>query len=95
MPKLISASGHTLDLPAPPFRVGTDQVCEVPMQQGLGIAAIHFTVSLDEKGFVLEDGGSGLGTFLNGKAVKKERLLTGDCLRFGQIELRFEVAMEE
>ncbi len=95
MPKLISVSGHTLNLPQPPCRVGTESTCNVPMQAGLGIAGHHLTILQDADGsYLVEDGGSGFGTFINGSPVTRSALRDGDSLRFGQIELTFETSDE-
>lgn len=63
------------------------------MQQGLGIADHHLNLMQAPDGEVfVEDLGSGLGTCVNGHPVARAPLSNGDLVRFGQVELRFELA---
>ncbi len=95
MPKLISPSGHSLELPPAPYRVGVAPDCEVRLQSGLGIADHHCSVVLEGGEYVLVDCGSGLGTFLNCQRIERERLSHGDRVRFGQIELTYDEQVED
>lgn len=88
MPKLISRSGHSLELPAPPCLIGTAPLSHVPLQAGLGVRERHCTIHLDQGRFVLEDHTQG-ETLVNGQAVNQVILAPGDILQLGQIEMQF------
>ena len=90
MPKLISPSGHALALPSLPCRIGTAKTNHVPIQEGLGVAGHHVTFLQRDEFVVIEDSGSGLGTYINGSPVARQVLQGGESVRIGCLELRFE-----
>ena len=90
MPTLIAPSGHALALPRLPCRIGTATTNDVPIQGGLGVAGHHVTFTQENGAVVIEDSGSGLGTFINGAPVHRQALRGGESVRIGSLELKFE-----
>jgi len=56
------------------------------------VSAHHAELRADENGYRLRDLGSSNGTRLNGSALTEAHLRHGDCVRFGEVEARFEAA---
>ncbi len=54
----------------------------------------HFDIEITEEGYWLRDGGSVNGTFVNGRRARREQLSSGDRIRVGTTEFRFELLGE-
>jgi pSer/pThr/pTyr-binding forkhead associated (FHA) protein len=57
----------------------------------LAVSGEHAVLQLSGSGVVLEDLNSTNGTYLNGKAVKKQPLLNGDSIEIGKYKIKFFV----
>ncbi len=90
MARLRTTTGHTLDLPARRVGVGTSPANDITVQPGHGLAPLHFYLQPGESGYVLEDGGSGLGTLVNGKLVSWVPLKPGDVITAGNLTMQYE-----
>ncbi len=77
------ARGERYVIRKPEVRVGSDPGCDWVLPGD--VAPHHFTVRLDADGFVLRDGGSAEGTYLDGAAVTADvRLDEGATVRAGE-----------
>ncbi len=56
----------------------------------LAVSGEHAVFSMQSNEVVIEDLNSTNGTFVNGKAVKRQLLLHGDILEIGKYKVRFE-----
>lgn len=56
------------------------------------VSGRHASIRIDEMKFELADLNSTNGTFVNGKRVSKQFLKSGDLVRCGNVEMRFELA---
>lgn len=71
-------------LVTPPFTVGRDEVCDLPIREEK-ISKRHFSITGSSRGFFIQDLGSTNGTFVNGEAVAHEQILqSGAVIRAGQ-----------
>lgn len=71
------------------FTSGRDPLTEIPLNDS-AISRRHFSLEFSPRGWRLFDLGSRNQTFLNGEAVKEAFLRSGDVVRAGDTELRFE-----
>jgi hypothetical protein len=82
--------GSSIDVSATTV-VGRDAEADIRLDGDEFASAQHARIELRDGGVWVEDLGSTNGTFVNGaKVTRKRRLRTGDALRIGQTELRFE-----
>ena len=58
------------------------------------ISRQHAAIAWDGEGYVLEDLGSTNGTRVNGRKAARTRLLAGDELELGRLQLRLEAGRE-
>jgi hypothetical protein len=80
---------RTLDLRLGVNRVGRDPDCDFPIiHPTISIRHCEFEVSND--GITIRDCGSTNGTFLNGDPIKTARLMPGQEIRLGDVELFVE-----
>jgi FHA domain len=71
--------------------VGRDAEAGIRLDGDEFASAQHARIELRDGGVWVEDLGSTNGTFVNGaKVTRKRRLRSGDAVRIGQTELRFE-----
>jgi len=54
------------------------------------VSRYHATLKRSETGFLLEDDGSGNGTFIGGRKIEKYRLSHGDLIQIGPYSIRYE-----
>jgi len=90
MPRLRTATGHTLTLPAQRVSVGESAANAVAIAPGHGLAAVHFHLQPWESGHFLEDAGSGLGTLVNGNPMSWAPLKHGDVITAGSLQFIYE-----
>lgn len=94
MARLRTPNGHILTLPPRRVSIGTSPANEIPIAAGLGLAPVHFQLQPWESGYFLEDGGSGLGTLVNGKPVSWVPLNHGDVISAGNLTMTYQTAEE-
>jgi len=58
------------------------------------ISRQHAAIAWDGEGYVLEDLGSTNGTRVNGRKAKRARLLAGDEIELGRLQLRLQAGVE-
>ena len=80
---------QALDLRLGVNRVGRDEECELQLNHST-ISSVHCELALTADGVYLRDCGSTNGIFLNGEPVTESWLMTGQELRFGDVELYVE-----
>ena len=90
MPRLRTPQGHTLNLPPRRVSIGESASSDIPIAPGNGLAGVHFHLQPGESGHSIEDGGSGLGTLLNGKLVTWAPLKHGDVITAGELKMMYE-----
>lgn len=59
--------------------------------KSLSVSRQHALIQKQVTGTTIEDLSSVNGTFVNGKKVKRQKLKSGDIIRIGDIEMKFEV----
>ena len=59
------------------------------------VAMSHFRICRNENEYVLYDQGAKNGTSINGDAFEKHVLQSGDVIRAGEIEMRFDLVDED
>ena len=79
----------TFPLQGTTVRIGRASNCEIPLDHH-GISREHAKITLNDGKYYLTDLKSRNGTFVNGRAVKEETVITeGDLIRFCDLELVF------
>ena len=63
---------------------------DVPLDDE-SVSGRHASIRIDEMKYELADLNSTNGTFVNGKRVNKQFLKSGDLVRCGNVELKFEL----
>ena len=89
---LIRTSGlesRTLELRLGVNRVGRDPECDFPITHPT-VSTLHCEFEVSNNGVTIRDCGSTNGTFINGDPVKHARLLPGQEIRLGDVELFVE-----
>ena len=93
MPRLILLDGdeqRSLELTDGEVLLGRHPDCDVQLESNM-VSRRHARVYRDGIGWVVEDLGSGNGTFVNGKKIEQPaRLSEGARLKFGPILVRYE-----
>ena len=70
-------------------RVGRDPDCDFPIEHST-VSFAHCELVLSSDGVMIRDCNSTNGTFVNGKPVKEARLLPGQTVQVGDVELFVE-----
>ena len=79
-----------IDLNGPQTVIGRHPDCEVQLHSNM-VSRKHARIQRDGHDFVIEDLGSGNGTFVNGKRLtERVRLADQDRIKLGPVLLRFE-----
>ncbi len=81
--------GRTLELRLGVNRVGRDPGCDFPIEHST-VSSAHCELVLSNDGVTIRDCNSTNGTFVNGEPVKEARLLPGQTVRLGDVELSVE-----
>lgn len=78
------------------WKIGKASDCDLAVQD-VQISREHVVISRQGDAYVLEDQGSGTGTYLNGQRVQTSALRSGDIIRIGStwLEVREEIASLE
>jgi hypothetical protein len=85
------AEGEEWDLDASPLTFGRSSQNDVELKRDEYASSTHARVEPRRDGVWLEDIGSTNGTYLNGiRLTRAKRLSSGDILRIGETELRYE-----
>ena len=85
------AEGEEWDLNASPLTFGRSSQNDVELKRDEYASSTHARVEPRRDGVWLEDIGSTNGTYLNGiRLTRPKRLSSGDILRIGETELRYE-----
>jgi pSer/pThr/pTyr-binding forkhead associated (FHA) protein len=81
------SAGNVTDLSQPTVLVGRGKDCTVVLND-VSVSRIHSKITQDQDGRIfLEDLRSSNGTYVNDRRIERARLMTGDRLRVGRIEL--------
>jgi hypothetical protein len=88
------SNGTVIPLSDPEYLVGRQRDNSIQLTD-LGISGFHARIYRGPDGYAIEDLKSRNGTWLNATRVFHAVLQTGDRLRLGATELRFEVLYEE
>lgn len=75
-----------------PVRLGRHPDCDVHLDSGM-VSRFHAQLVCDDDRFLLEDLGSGNGSFVNGRQLESnspQELSNGDRIKLGPMKLRFE-----
>ena len=78
--------GKAFDLNGETLLIGRDPACDVALRDP-GISRQHARLELKGNRYVLKDGGSANGTFVNGLRITESALQTGDQIRVGNTVL--------
>jgi hypothetical protein len=85
------AEGEEWDLDASPLTFGRSSQNDVELKRDEYASSSHARVEPRRDGVWLEDIGSTNGTYLNGiRLTRPKRLSSGDIVRIGETELRYE-----
>src|SRR5262249_13345792 len=83
--------GRRMAVGATPVTIGRDRTCHFSDPNDAGLAPQHARVVATPGGFVVEDLGSGTGTFVNGAGVAGPTAIgNGDVVTAGGLALAFE-----
>ena len=74
-----------------PTNIGSSPQCEIYLFKDTEVAPMHASISQVPGGYELQDQGSPTGTFLNGQAVQRQRLKSGDQIQVGSTVFEFQV----
>jgi pSer/pThr/pTyr-binding forkhead associated (FHA) protein len=70
--------------------IGRDPNAGIPLAADTKASRNHARLVADAGGFAIEDNGSTNGTFVNGRRITRQALVTGDVVVVGGTQLRFE-----
>jgi len=87
--KTAGLENRTLELRLGVNHVGRDPDCDFPIGHPT-VSANHCELEVSNDGVLLRDCGSTNGTFLNGDPVKEARLMPGQTVNLGDVELFVE-----
>jgi pSer/pThr/pTyr-binding forkhead associated (FHA) protein len=87
--KSAEAEGRVIELNLGVTRFGRSPVSDVQIEHPT-VSAAHCEIVLTNDGVVVRDCASANGTFVGGERIKEARLLAGQTLRLGQVELLVE-----
>jgi FHA domain/B-box zinc finger len=87
--KTAGLENRTLELRLGMNRIGRDPNCDFAISHP-SISGVHCEIEISADGVLLRDCGSTNGTFLNGSPVQEARLMRGQELRLGDVELLVE-----
>lgn len=76
---------------APQTYIGRNEGAQIPLFGDPSIAPMHACIVRQGDSYVLMDGGSPVGTFLNGQPVKQSPLFHGAVIRVGTFNLEFHM----
>jgi len=82
--------GEVIDLPEARITLGRDPDNAICTDND-AVSQHHAVLAPETGGFTLCDLDSSNGTFVNGEPIKERRLLHGDVIRIGILELRYEL----
>lgn len=74
---------------APQTFIGRNESAHVPLFGDNSIAPMHACIAKQGPNYILMDGGSPIGTYLNGQPVKQAPLFHGAVIRIGTYDLQF------
>lgn len=83
-------NGQVVELPEMRMTIGRDPdnaICT----DNPAVSAHHAALIPESGGFVIYDLHSSNGTFVNGQQVQERRLLDGDLIRIGILEMKYEL----
>jgi len=84
-------TGEELTIDSSPILVGREAENDVPLLRDEFSSSRHARIEPRRDGVWIEDVGSTNGTFVNGvRLTKPSKLSSGDVIRVGQTDLRFE-----
>ena len=90
-----SKKGELISLPlAGVFIIGRDAAVGLELNDAK-ISRRQCAIEITEEGFFLSDLASKNGTFLNETPVQRKRLMTGDRIRLGPVEMLFNLGQDE
>ncbi|MBM3496008.1 MAG: FHA domain-containing protein [Armatimonadetes bacterium] len=69
--------------------IGRDERADIPVFADPSLTAQHAAIRIDQNRHVLHDGGSPVGSMVNGQRVKQAVLRDGDMIQLGQVRLLF------
>jgi diguanylate cyclase (GGDEF)-like protein len=72
------------------YTIGRATGCEIQLPD-ISVSRTHARIVADDEGFVVEDLGSTNGTFVNGEAVKRQSLHSGDKIRIGRLHVEYHL----
>jgi pSer/pThr/pTyr-binding forkhead associated (FHA) protein len=87
--KMQGLENRTVELRFGVNRIGRDPDCDCPIDHPT-VSASHCELELSGAGVMLRDCGSTNGSFVNGDRVKETRLLPGQTVHLGNVELFVE-----
>lgn len=87
--KTAGLENRTLELRLGVNRIGRDPECDFPIFHPT-VSAQHCELEVSATGVTIRDCGSTNGTFLNGDPVREARLMPGQEVRLGDVELFVE-----
>jgi len=80
-------AGRTISITVTPFQLGRSQSCHLPFNEA-SVSRDHAVIYATPQGFVIQDRGSKLGTFVNGRRVQQPvRLRNGDIIQIGYYQI--------
>ncbi len=87
--RLTLSDGRSVTIERRSTLIGRAEACDLPMAS-LGVSARHAVLTATANGHVIEDLHSTNGTFVNGEAITRRVLVTGDLIELGRTPLRYE-----
>lgn len=87
-------TGNVVDIQQDVFRVGSQAPCELVVQDP-AVSRLHCEIRREKDGFYLVDRESKNGTYVNNVRIERARLESGEIIRIGESEFRFEPQTEE
>jgi len=86
----LDGEAHSVDLEGTAASIGRNPDCDVPIYDE-SVSRFHARIRSDERGWVIEDGGSRNGIYVNFRKVDTARLHDHDMVILGRVELTFRI----
>ncbi len=69
--------------------IGRSETAQIPLFGDMNVTATHAVIRKHGSAYVLQDGGSPIGTYVNGHRIQQAELHAGDVIQVGPYQLQF------